>query len=199
MITAASNTSGNQQLPAMHRRNFAALWMLAFLGFPLGGSLAIALIGPLDSVLKSPVGGAAAGLVIGLLQWIALRQLLPMDGRWVISTVIGMATGVFLSVALFGFATDLTSIVYRALITGLSVGIAQSLAMRQLRGALLWMPLIPIAYTIGWVITSQFIGRSVEAQFTVFGASGALTFQIITGLVLYTLVYRSGSHQLQIH
>jgi hypothetical protein len=40
-------------------------WMLAFLGFPLGGLLALVLVGPVEGAVSSALGEALAGAVIG--------------------------------------------------------------------------------------------------------------------------------------
>jgi hypothetical protein len=55
---------------------FFLWWMLTFLGFPLGGLLALALVGPMDGVVSGALGGALAGAVIGAAQWLALRRYL---------------------------------------------------------------------------------------------------------------------------
>ena len=47
---------------------FFLVWMLTFLGFPVGGALAILLVGSIDGAADSALGGAAAGMVIGVAQ-----------------------------------------------------------------------------------------------------------------------------------
>ena len=49
---------------------FFLWWMLAFLGFPLGGLLALMVVGELSGAL----GGSLAGAVIGATQWLVLRR-----------------------------------------------------------------------------------------------------------------------------
>ena len=39
---------------------FFLVWMLTFLGFPVGGALAILLVGSIDGAADSALGGAAA-------------------------------------------------------------------------------------------------------------------------------------------
>ncbi len=55
---------------------FFLWWMLAFLGFPLGGELALLVVGPVEGVASGALGGALAGAVIGAAQWLALRRYL---------------------------------------------------------------------------------------------------------------------------
>jgi len=44
---------------------FFLWWMLAFLGFPLGGELALVLVGSVEGAASGALGGALAGAVIG--------------------------------------------------------------------------------------------------------------------------------------
>ncbi len=77
-------------------------WMIAFLGFPPGGLLAAVLIGKLDTAPEGIVGGAAAGIIIGAAQTLALRRRLPVGPEWIAATTLGLAAGISLNVALFG-------------------------------------------------------------------------------------------------
>src|SRR4051794_28023118 len=63
---------------------FFLWWMLAFLGFPLGGLLALVLVGSVEGVVSGALGGALAGGVIGAAQWLVLRRYLRVDpsGSW---------------------------------------------------------------------------------------------------------------------
>ena len=53
---------------------FFLWWMLAFLGFPIGGFLALVLVGSVERVVSGALGGALAGVVIGVAQWLVLRR-----------------------------------------------------------------------------------------------------------------------------
>jgi hypothetical protein len=53
---------------------FFLWWMLAFLGFPIGGFLALVLVGSVERVVSGALGGALAGAVIGVAQWLVLRR-----------------------------------------------------------------------------------------------------------------------------
>jgi hypothetical protein len=52
---------------------FFLVWMLTFLGFPVGGVLAIVLVGSIDGAADSALGGATVGVVIGVGQWLVIR------------------------------------------------------------------------------------------------------------------------------
>ena len=54
--------------PSAVRWQFFLLWTLAFLGFPLGGLLALVLVGSVDGVASGALGGALASAVIGAAQ-----------------------------------------------------------------------------------------------------------------------------------
>jgi hypothetical protein len=53
--------------------------------------------------------------------------------------------------------------------------------------AVWWLPAVPLAYLIGWSVTTAVIRTSVDTDFSVFGASGALVFQALTGMVLWRM------------
>ena len=54
-------------------------WALAFVGFPLGGIAAAALIGPITTPLAGTLGGTLTGAVLGAVQWLALRRRLLLS------------------------------------------------------------------------------------------------------------------------
>jgi hypothetical protein len=72
---------------------FFLWWMLTFLGFPLGGLLALVLVGSVEGVLSGALGGALAGAVIGLTQWSVLRRYVRVGPEWVLATALGVAIG----------------------------------------------------------------------------------------------------------
>lgn len=164
-------------------------WIIAFLGFPPGGALALLVVGHLDNPLEGLVGGFLAGVVIGGAQFLALRTRLPLDVGWVIVTALAFAVGVALTTLIFGTETTLEAILIRAPLTGFIIGIAQFLILRDyLHTAWLWIPTVTGVYTLAWYITAQVIRTSINEGFVVFGASGALVYQILTGLTLWWLL-----------
>jgi outer membrane lipoprotein SlyB len=60
-------------------------WMLAFLGFPLGGLLALELVGSVDGVVSGALGGALAGAMIGADQWSVLQRYLGVGTEWILA------------------------------------------------------------------------------------------------------------------
>ena len=164
-------------------------WLIAFLGFPIGGALAVALIARLETPLDGIIGGAVAGLVIGAAQWLALRRRLPLGWTWPVATAASMALGLALGVLLFGADTTIEATLLRAIPAGLLIGVAQAWLLRpHARSAALWAIAVPLLYVAAWFITAQVIGGSLNIGFVVFGASGAIAFQALTGVVLWGLL-----------
>jgi hypothetical protein len=52
---------------------------------------------------------------------------------------------------------------------------------------MLWIGVMTLGWTLGWFITRG-AGIDLSYKWAVFGASGALTFQVLTGLALYYLL-----------
>src|SRR5690349_16108224 len=96
---------------------FWASWALAFAGFPLGGLSATALVGGITTPLEGAIGGAATGAVIGLAQWLVLRQRLALTPWWIAATSAGMAVGLALAIALLGIDTAGIALPLRGLLT----------------------------------------------------------------------------------
>ncbi len=177
-MTTITRTSTN--------RGLIGRWLLAFLGFPIGGGLTYLIIGAVDSPLKGVVGGALAGAVIGGAQWLALRHNKTLDTSWIVITSAGLAAGVGLSLAVFGTAADPTTITSRAALTGIMLGAAQAYVLRRNGGAaILWVLFVAVAYTIAWPVTSMVIKDNVSMGYVVFGSSGAILFQLIMLIALF--------------
>src|SRR5215213_8001099 len=142
---------------------FFLWWMLTFLGFPLGGFL--------------------AGAVIGVAQWLVLRRYMRVGPEWILATALGVAIGDTLGALLTGAGTRIGALLITGLATGVTVGLLQwglFLWGRLLRASL-WAPVVAIAWPLGWTVTWA-IGVDVERGYYVFGASGALVFAALTGL-----------------
>ena len=162
---------------------FWGAWGLAFLGFPLGGLAAIGLVGGVESVLDGAIGGAACGAALGAVQWLVLRHRMLLSRSWIVATSLGMAAGLALTLALFGTGTA-GSTLLRGASTGLLIGLAQWLVLRgSIPRAWVWVPTVAAGWALGWGVSSA-IGLGLTPNFAVFGASGALAFQALTGLVL---------------
>jgi hypothetical protein len=163
---------------------FWGAWGLAFLGFPLGGLAAIGLVGGVESVLDGAIGGAACGAVLGGVQWLVLRRRLSLPRSWIVATSLGMAGGLALTLALFGTSTAGSLLLLRGVSTGLLIGLAQWVVLsRSVPRAWVWVPTVAAGWGLGWAITRA-SGLDLTPNFAVFGATGALAFQALTGLVL---------------
>ncbi len=73
-------------------------------------------------------------------------------------------------------------------ITGLVLGTAQTFALpRRTRLRWLWAVAVPALWALGWTVTTLG-GIKVDEQFTIFGAYGAVTFSVLSGLVLHVIL-----------
>jgi hypothetical protein len=143
------------------------IWTAGFLAFPIAGVAGGAVAGRVDDPIAALVAGVITGAVIGAGQWLVSR------GR--LRTVVG-------------FKTSLADVAVMGAVTGLALGVAQTLALpARARYRWAWAAAIPLLWALGWVVTTL-AGIPVEEQFTIFGASGAVTFSALSGLLLYGLL-----------
>jgi hypothetical protein len=163
-------------------------WLPTFLGFPVGGLIAMAVPGPVTSLSNALSGGAISGAVLGAAQWLALRGRLPNTEWWIPATAIGHAVGLAAGSALVGYRTSLQDLAIQGLVTGLGVGIPQALVLRPHVGAWFWWVVaMPFLWALGWIITTLG-GVQVDQHFTNFGAFGAIAFTVLSGLLLVQLL-----------
>jgi hypothetical protein len=169
---------------------FWLFWVLAFLGFPIAGLLAN-LVGGVTTPVRAIFAGAIAGAVLGLIQWLVLKSRLPMlPIWWVIATSAGFAVGLAISTALLGSETAGSELLWRGAITGLFIGAAQFIVLQRvlpLPQSLVWIGVVGLFWALGWFITRS-AGIDLSYKWAVFGASGAITFQLLSGLALYFLL-----------
>jgi hypothetical protein len=172
-------------------RWFWPAWGAAFLGMPIGGAAAALLVGPIESVGAAFIAGAVAGAVIGAAQWLVLRRRLPLSALWVPATAGGMALGLVLGQVLLGADTTIQPLLLRGLVVGAAIGVAQA---GLLRGVLptptIWAGVVTLGWPLAWAV-SVAIGLDLTWNWAVFGASGALIFQLATGLALAYLLRRN--------
>jgi uncharacterized membrane protein len=168
-----------------HRFNTKAwlLWTAGFLAFPIGGALATAATGRINDFGSALIGGLIVGAVIGTGQWLVARRLL--DPRtWIPATAVAMGIGLGVGAWVVGYGTSLSELVLMGFITGIPLGTAQAYLLRdRLANAWMWAAAMPLLWALGWTV-STFIGVSVDNQFAVFGASGAITFMALSGVLL---------------
>src|SRR5688572_19478683 len=169
---------------------FWLFWVLAFLSFPIAGVLAMFVV-PVTTPLRALIAGAIGGAALGLIQWLILKRRLPsLSIWWIAATGIGMAVGLALGTALLGSETAGNELLWRGALTGLCIGIAQWLILRQalpLPQSIIWIGVVSLGWALGWFVTRA-AGIDLSLKWYVFGMSGALTFQLLTGLALYFLL-----------
>ena len=101
-----------------------------------------------------------------------------------------MAVGLAISTVLLGSETVGNELLWRGAITGLCIGIAQWLILRQvlpLPQSIIWIAIVAVGWALAWFVTRA-AGIDLSPKWSVFGVSGALTFQLLTGLALYFLL-----------
>jgi hypothetical protein len=170
------------------------LWSLAFLSFPIAGLVGLAPVDRVDSPAAALLGGTATGAVIGAAQWLVSRgRLRPL--RWIVATSLGMGLGLLLGATTVRFGTTLGDLALMGALTGVVLGVGQALALPA--GAprrWWWAAAMPVLWSLGWVVTTL-AGIEVEKQFTIFGVSGAATFTVLSGWLLYWILRRRPAPQ----
>ena len=167
---------------------FFLWWMLAFLGFPLGGLLALVLVGSVDGAASGVLAGALAGAVIGAAQWLVLRRYLRVGPGWVLATALGVAIGEAVEAWLTGAGTGIGALLITGLATGVAVGLLQWWLLRgRVQVASLWPLVVVVAWPLGWTVTWA-AGVDVERSYAVFGSTGALVFAAITGAAMWLML-----------
>jgi len=171
-------------------------WMVSFLGFPLGGFLALTLIGPVDSLGAALAGGLVTGAVLGAVQVWSMGAARPSPAPWIVATGLGMILGLGLGAWLVDYRWDIGSLVTQGLVCGALVGAAQATVLLPRLGsiALVWPVALAGIWAAGWAATTA-AGIQVDEQFTVFGSSGALAVTLLTAClpVLLNRTAKSGS------
>jgi hypothetical protein len=149
-------------------------WVTLVVGIPLAGYIGWGVAGHVDSVGAALIGGALTGAGLGVVQW------------WAAGSALSYAAGLTAGAALVGYDTDLGSLAVMGLVSGAVLGCAQGAVLvrqRRRRLALAWGPAMPVLFALGWCASTA-IGVDVDDQFTVFGASGAIVFTLLSGVLL---------------
>jgi hypothetical protein len=173
-----------------------AVWTAGFLAFPLAGLAGGAAAGgAVDTPVAAVAGGIVTGLVIGAGQALASRRRL-IAWRWIAATTVGMGLGLLLGATTVDFGTDVGQLALQGALTGLVLGPLQAVALPETaspRGRWAWAAAAPALWALGWTV-STLVGVDVEAQYTVFGSTGAVTYSALSGLLL-PLVLATGLRQ----
>jgi hypothetical protein len=176
----------SHQAPSQRRVFPGWRWMAVAVAFPVAGLIGWKVGGRVDAVAAALVGGALTGAGLGVVQWWAAKGALGRAAAWIGSSAVGYAVGLAAGAALVGYDTDLGDLAAMGAVSGLVLGAAQGLALAaqgRERLALAWATAMPVLLALGWSATTAG-GISVEDQFTVFGAYGAVVFTLLSGLVL---------------
>ena len=168
------------------------VWEVAILvSLPIGGYIADLVVNGVDSLGAALAGGLIVGAVVGAAEWFAIRQ--RVSWLWIPATITGMAVGLVIGAALVGYGTGRGDLVLMGAVNGAAVGTMQALVLARdrIRGALWWAIANPPAWALGWLVSSYVISRNIDERFPIFGASGALVFGLLTGLILVNLFRRA--------
>ncbi|GAA1531029.1 hypothetical protein [Kribbella lupini] len=167
------------------------LWTAGFLAFPIAGIAGNLTAGRVNDALAALLGGVVTGAVLGAGQVLVSRRRL--DPRtWIPATAIGMGLGLLLGATTVDYGTTLGDLALMGTLTGAVLGPAQTLALSaKTHQRWAWAAALPILWALGWTVTTLG-GISVENQFTIYGAYGAITFAALSGLLLHHLLpYRA--------
>ena len=181
------------------RTDFRALLAVLGTGLPrlLAGRLALrAHRRPVTTTTRAALAGAITGAVLGLVQWLALKSRLPLPLWWALATSLGMSVGLALSTAFFGSDSRGHELLWRAALTGFSLGLAQWMVLQMalpapsLGMSALWVVVVGLGWVVGWFITRR-AGIDLDLKWPVFGSTGSWAFQLLSGLALYLLLRSS--------
>ncbi len=161
-------------------------WIATLVAFPFAGLAARAVAGPVDATGTALLAGAVSGAVIGLAQWLALRRI-GADARWIVATAVGLAVGMALGYAAFGYGDDVGDLALLGAVSGAGIGLAQWWLLRGLvASSVWWIPATAIAWALGWTVTVS-IGVDPDDRWANPGLSGAATLTLLLAGVLWLL------------
>ena len=166
---------------------------LCLLGIPLAGYLGWFVGGHVDSLMPALIAGAITGAGIGFAQWLMLRRSLDVGVGWIVATGAALALGLAIGAAVVDYGTTVSQLAIMGAIPGAFVGVVQGLLLRD-KFSLWYVSIVamPALWALGWVVANS-IGVDVTNQFPVFGASGAVVFGILSGLLLIAGMRRDTS------
>jgi hypothetical protein len=176
----------SQQALSQHQAFPGWSWVAVALALPIAGYIGWKVGGPVDAVETALIGGTLTGAGFAAVQWWAAKGALGRAAAWISASAAGYGVGLAAGAALVGYDTDIGALALMGLVSGASLGAAQALVLARQgkrRLAAAWGAAMPALFALGWLPTTA-IGVSVDNQFTVFGAAGALLFMLLSGLVL---------------
>ena len=151
---------------------------------------------PARSAISSPDGSircrlpssaaSSTGAGIGAAQWALLRRR-GIGVGWIPATAAGLGAGLAVGAALVSYRTDITSLALMGAICGLAVGIAQGAMLGNTKRMLGWSAVTAALWAVGWSVTTAG-GISVDQQFVVFGAYGAITSTFLQSMIIGSFI-----------
>jgi hypothetical protein len=164
-------------------------WLVAIVGFPIGGFVGHLVGGPAATIPAALISGAIAGAIIGLGQGFALKLGSQAYVAWAPATAIGLGLSLAAVTAVMGqIATSIEAALLGA-VSGLVLGIGQAVVLHRhgVSNSWVWVPATGIAWAAGWFVTAS-AGIALDAGWPVYGLSGAIVSQVITGIVVWRLI-----------
>ena len=163
-------------------------WLVATLAFPIGGFIGHLVGGPAATIPAALISGGIAGAAIGLGQAFALRLRSQALIGWVGATALGLGLSLAAVTGFTGQIANSTEAAALGALAGLVLGTGQAVVLRSsgMSNAWIWAPATGIAWATGWFVTAS-AGIALDAGWPVFGLSGAIVSQVITGIVLWRL------------
>lgn len=127
----------------------------------------------LGQLLLPPLGLAASGIFIGVLQWVILQQQIGRSGKWIVASAVGWAAG--WAIAMLVVPSD--SRLLAGIVLGTTAGIAQWLVLRhEVQWAGWWIAVSPLAWATGLGLLPGFMLSGVIAG-TMTGSALAILLQ----------------------
>jgi hypothetical protein len=172
-------------VPRMSAIKLVLTWVgIALIAFPVAGYAGWGVGGHVDGVVPALIGGAITGAGIGFVQWWFLRRDLNIGPAWIWGTGVALAAGLAVGSAVVNYETTTGQLAIMGAISGAPVGIVQGILLRDKFSLWhVWMVAMPLLFALAWIVSAS-IGVDVTNQFTVFGASGAIVFGLLTGLLM---------------
>ena len=164
-------------------------WLIAVVAFPIGGFIGHLVGGPAATIPAALISGGIAGAIVGLGQAFALQLESRALGLWAAATAVGLALALAAVTAVIGQITTTTEAATLGAVSGLMLGAGQAIVLqrRGVSAAWLWVPPSALAWAAGWFVTAS-AGIALEAGWPVYGLSGAIVSQVITGIVIWRIV-----------
>ena len=167
----------------MTLKRVALRFIPSLLAFPIGGEIVSLTIGSIRTTTDALFGGAIVGLVVGVIQYAALRPF-NINRLWIASSAAGLSIGSIIAAMVTGLKTESSSLALQGLVAGLFIGLAQALSQKRSFAAItFWAISVGSTWSVAWFITSKVI-VDVEYGYAIFGSSGALVATTILTLVL---------------